>query len=186
MLKKYFLVAALSIAGLSFGQVDQFNMELNNASKTVSNQGLLFNNVTMTSHGYEVPKGSGDHILYSMGLWFGAQDIDDNIRLVAQTYTPDGDLFTGPLTNDGAATVPVSSAEYGVYPVLKNEIDFHIENFDEMGYETPASILNWPANGDVSDGVDYYLAPFVEVNSNGCRKFLRRRNSLLCGSSGRS
>jgi hypothetical protein len=152
---------------VSFGQYTFYDLEQNNISATLSNDGLFFHNSETSSAGYEAPAGSGTHMIYSMGFWFGGEDVNGSTKLAAQTYTPEGDLFTGPLTTDGAAEYPSGSEEYTVYPVTKAEIDNHIENYDEIGYTTPENILNWPAHGDVAEGVSFNLAPFVDTDGDG-------------------
>lgn len=166
-MNKQLLLFSTLLIGLTLNaQYEHLYMEGNNAAITASNNGLLFNNSDLSEPGYEIPAGSGNHIIYSMGFWFGGPDINGNLKLAAQTYSPEGDLFRGPLTTGGAAEAPLSSEDYGVYLVMKSQIDDHIENYDDPGYEVPDELLEWPAHGDVSDGIDYYLAPFVDVNGN--------------------
>ena len=158
--------AAIIAANVSVAQ-DSHYMDGNNVAASVSNTGVFFNDPLTSAAGYEFPKFSGNHLMYAMGFWYGGPDINGNLKMAMQTYTPNGDMWTGPLTTGGAADYPASSEEYGVYPVTKSEIDNHIENYETPGYIVPENLENWPAHGDIADGVDYYLAPFEDVNGNG-------------------
>ncbi len=52
--------------------------------------------------------------------------------------------------------------------VTKEEIELHKNNFNRSNYDIPSGILNWPAQGDTSLGYTRDLAPFIDVNANGC------------------
>ena len=52
--------------------------------------------------------------------------------------------------------------------IRRQEVLNHIANFNQIGYQMPASIKNWPALGDSLLGIAPDLAPFVDVNQNGC------------------
>lgn len=71
---------------------------------------------------------------------------------------------------------PISSNQYfaqvsaqwnHVWKITKSEIDQHRNQFQSPGYVVPLSIAEWPANGDVSKGQAFYIAPYVDVNQNG-------------------
>lgn len=67
---------------------------------------------------------------------------------------------------------PVNSA-YGLnksymVKIKKQEVIDHISNYNQPGYQMPASIRNWPAVGDSSLGIPTDLAPFADVNQNAC------------------
>lgn len=166
---KQFLLSftSLFLTCTALAQYDYHSLNQNNIRAMVSNNGLFFNNTEISAHGYEVPTESGNHAIYSLGFWFSGTDEHGDIKMSAQVYSPEGDQFRGPLTTDGTATVTASSEDYSVYPVTKMAIDNHTANYDEMGYETPASILQWPAHGDEAEGIDFYLAPFVDIDGNG-------------------
>ena len=161
-----FLLSYCSL-GIVFGQYEHYDLNQNNVNLTVSNSGVFFRNSDFGTNGYEIPSGSGKHAFYTMGFWFGGEDVSGQLKMAIQAYVPGGDVFQGPLTNDGTATWPASSEDYTIYPVSKSMIDYHIDNVGEAGYIVPDELLNWPAHGDIDAGVDYYLAPFVDVNGNG-------------------
>ena len=167
-MKNLILIGSVACsATIGFTQTDTYVLEQNNVSAILSNNGVFFNDATSNLPGYEVPTGSGNHLIYAMSFWFGGTDINGQVKLAAQTYTGESDFFPGALTNDGPAIASIPPQNAGIYPVLKSEIDYHIAHFNDVGYVVPASIANWPAHGDYTLSIAYLLAPFEDVNGDG-------------------
>ncbi len=130
---------------------------------------------------YEVPKGSGKHSLYTGSLWMGGVDINNQLKVAAIRFRQVGnDFWPGPLTTDGAASIePDVCAKYDrFFKITRAEVDEFVGWYSLMddpalqaelfpGYTIPASILNWPAHGDVTLGQDFYLAPFYDSDGSG-------------------
>ncbi|MBA3899425.1 MAG: hypothetical protein H0X62_04310, partial [Bacteroidetes bacterium] len=53
-----------------------------------------------------------------------------------------------------------------MWKINKSDIDNHISNFATAGYILPASIANWPGNGNTANGEMALLAPYFDVNLN--------------------
>lgn len=140
-------------------------LDQNNVSAPLSDDGTFFTDLGSSSAGYEVPKGGGVSAIYQLGFLYGGVDVNGQLKMAIGPSG--GDLFPGPATI-GAAT----GATPGQWPssfaaVSRDEIELHIQNYNQAGYVIPPSILNWPAHGDVSNGFDYYLAPFVDIDQDG-------------------
>ena len=125
---------------------------------------------------YYIPANSSSTSLYAGSLWIAGLDINQQLKCAAIRFRQTGnDFWTGPLTIDGTASIdPVTCMEYDkMYTITRAEVDDFIANCDPVtgapvsGYEIPSSIANWPAHGDPSKGVSYYLAPFYDRNKNG-------------------
>lgn len=166
------IIFTISISVLSFcatSQVYTTQFSFNNSSAVLNNNGVFFNNMATQSQGYEVPKNSMKHIIYSSAFWFGGKDINNQLKLAA----PDlfggaihGDFWPGPLTVDGTASTTTNNSP-SVWQISGALIQDHIENFNQPGYVIPQSIMAWPAHGDVSENESYYLAPFVDADGDG-------------------
>ncbi|MFK8045343.1 MAG: T9SS type A sorting domain-containing protein [Crocinitomicaceae bacterium] len=155
-------------------------LELNNVKALIHTAGNLWQIQGQNNSIYEVPKGSGIMALFTSSLWLGGLDFNGQLKLAALRYRSGQDYWTGPLTTDGTAEIT---------PEVCNEFDRHFKiskeevqqfsswynagladnangtntqskNFPE--YEIPASILEWPAHGDVTLDQPYYLAPFYD------------------------
>jgi hypothetical protein len=163
---KLFLI--LLSTNLSYGQFNTATINHNNIAADVTDAGILFNYPSSTEAGYEFPKGSGKHLLYSAGFWLGGKDLSGQLRTSVTHFTPNLDIFPGPYSSTGDYGSAGYSSAYGnsIWFVSKNEIDDHILNFGQIGYVTPNSILSWPGNGDISIGVSDILAPFIDLNGN--------------------
>ena len=144
-------------------------LDQNNVKAALSTGGTFFHNTGSLAPGYEYPAQSNDHLIYATAFWFGGKDINGQVKLSGQKYTQGQDLFPGPLTNDGTASVtPATVTQYDrMWTVTKAEIDNHIANYSSGSYTMPADIEDWPAHGDMVLNQDYYQAPFVDVNANG-------------------
>lgn len=168
MKKSFLIFTSILIQAFSYGQVEYNYLDFNNVGALLSNGGVFFNNVGTGTPGYELPIGSGNHPLYDMSFWFGGEDINGQLKIAGTTYTQQSDFFPGALTVSGTATSPASEVpSKQIYLVYQSQIDYHIANYDEVGYVMPADIANWPAHGEVAYDLDFYLAPFQDVDGNG-------------------
>lgn len=144
-------------------------LDANNVNGTISNGAVFFNSPASSTASYEYPATSGNHLIYANAFWFSGKDANGQIKIAAQKYDQAKDLFPGPLTTDGVASIsaPVVMQYDQIWTVSKVEVDNHIANYMSGSYVMPNSISTWPAHGDVSLNQDYYLAPFVDYNNNG-------------------
>ena len=131
-----------------------------------------------TGSKYYIPANGSATSLYAGSLWIAGLDINKQLKCAAIRFRQVGnDFWTGPLTIDGTASIDqVTCMEYDkMYNITRAEVDEFIANCDPVtgapnlndGYEIPSSILNWPAHGDPSRGMSYYLAPFYDRNKDG-------------------
>lgn len=145
-----------------------FNLAENNTKALINDGGVFFNHPINDIPGYEVPAGSGLKTVYAMTFMYGAITQGSQLRFSGQTYTPLSDQFKGPLTADGLAQADQTGIwdANSLFPITKQEILDHIQNYNTLGYVMPSSIANWPAHGDVSLGFDFNLAPFIDVDGD--------------------
>ena len=163
------LMALLSASNQYYSQSSTVSLNENNCDAFISDIGTFFNNTAASIPGYEIPKGSGAHAIYSAALWFGGLDTNGNLKQVVPQYaSASQDMWPGALTANGTATLP-SPNPLGqtLWAISKTEIDNHVVNFSNPGYVVPTEILNWPAHGDTSVNQAFYLAPFIDVDANG-------------------
>ena len=129
---------------------------------------------------YYIPSNGSATSLYAGSLWIAGMDINNQLKCAAVRFRqgPSGDggndFWTGPLTIDGTASIdPATCMEYDkMYNITRAEVDDFLAHCDEhgipeAGYEIPANIVNWPAHGDPSRGMSYYLAPFYDNDNDG-------------------
>ncbi len=157
--KQLFFLFTLFCSNNIFGQTSAL-LDTNNISAKVTADGKLFDGQ------FEVPKGSGKHTIYTGNIWIGGLDAGGQLHIAAQTYAQSGaDFFYGPIaTNYTSAPYPATYNK--VWKVRKSTINYHIANFTTGGYSVPASIANWPGNGNITNGEAAVLAPYMDVNSN--------------------
>lgn len=176
------LFACIAPADPAHGQA-YGELTINDVRARFHAHGLIGYDPGSSTTGFEVPAGSGTHALFTAGLWAVGIDSGSGPRGAAMMFEPAGesDYYPGPLTTDGSAatTLQVMNAYDQVWSVTRAEVAAHLAYFncladpdcDEAmeypdGYETPASILNWPAMNPYS-GYAPYLAPFFDHNNDG-------------------
>lgn len=105
-------------------------------------------------------------------FWLGGIDQFGETR----TFTPDyygleSEVHFGPYNNKTATlSAPELEVLYipysRVWLVSAAEITAHKLQYNTPDYMIPESILNWPGNGDTTNGFNAQLAPYVDVNNN--------------------
>ena len=169
-MKRYFtlcLCVGFAFAG-GAQSVNTSTLDLNNADALITDGGVFFNNESSSSPGLAIPSGSQLNTVFSMAFWYGGLDVNGQLKLSAQEYENFADQWTGPLTvGSGQTTSSTVWAYQQLFSVTKAEIVDFQNNYMNPGYVVPNSISSWPAHGDISEGYDYYLAPFVDVDGDG-------------------
>lgn len=140
-------------------------LDTNNISATINANGNLFYDLS-TMSGFEAPKASGRHSIFTEGFWFGGFDSLDSLHLAAILYSSGSDYQNGPVADDYSLQSYISKY-HRLWKVNKSEIDYHISNYGNVGYVMPEAIAFWPGNGDTINGEAYKLAPFADLNGNG-------------------
>ena len=159
-------------------------MELNNVRAMVHTAGNLWQVPNQNYSQYEVPKNSGINALFTAALWLGGTDINNQLKLAALRYRNGQDYWTGPLSKVQAETNYENCNEYDKHFVTTQDAIREFNAWYEAGisdqqngtntqselfpnYKVPDIVKTWPAHGDVSQGQDYYLAPFYDFNGDG-------------------
>ena len=173
-----FLVAlgVFPLIGLSQTEVNTELLDENNVGITLSDGGLFcarpinetFDDPTlMTRPGLEYPKGSGNYLMQGLSMWFGGVNEFEEPRVSTPTYKAYEDQFSGPLTMNSGYPGYSSGWSTNIFSVSREEINYHLTNYQNPNYVAPESISMWPAHGDASLDLDFYLAPFVDLNGDG-------------------
>lgn len=116
---------------------------------------------------FTVSPDTGPSTVFASNLWVGAVDVQGNMRVSAQTYRQTGlDYFPGPMVDSGQYDLNVFNRFDKVWKVSRQEVNNHIQGFNQAGYAMPFDIQSWPAHGDTANGEPWTLAPFVDVDNN--------------------
>lgn len=153
-------------------------LDLNNI-KAEFNLYEIFHNVKNQITGFEVPKRSNSNdprlaSIYAGNLWVSGKNQDS---IFANCETFESAYSNNSLTNFISRSGPIMDSIYyqkvydynwdRLWKVTAWDIDYHINNWNNSGYQAPEVIENWPAHGDTSKGQAYYLAPFIDNNNDG-------------------
>lgn len=172
-----FIVLTIGIATQLVSQTDYSDtLSINNIKALVRAGGVQFwepnqNNQFDTSNRsvYEFPKNSGKNTIFCSSLWFAGKDINNNIRIAAETYNENGtDFWTGPLSNDGSASTNQFNVNNWnkVWGINKQDLINYL-NSSSYPSNPPPFVLNWPVYGDTTQNQSFLLAPFVDIDNNG-------------------
>lgn len=159
-------------------------LETNNVRAMIHTAGNLWQIPGQNLSQYEVPKNSGIMAAFTSALWLGGTDVNGQLKLAALRYRNGQDYWTGPLTNLAATTSAEICAAYDRHYVSRQDEVRAFDAWFQAGindqangtntqatifpnYKVPKIIQEWPAHGDVSQGQDYYLAPFYDRNEDG-------------------
>jgi hypothetical protein len=177
---KRYITFAISILLINLTQAQTIEyLDINNVKATILNRGDMFWHPTTTLQGYEFPKNNGKHANFTSAIWMGGMDTNNVLHLAAQTYRQTGnDYWTGPLENDtDSITIAQSSLWDKIWKVNLSTIDSFKNITNHTVSNTPTSILEWPAIGNIyatgASGQNLQLnnvndyAPFVDVNNDG-------------------
>ncbi|MFN6014000.1 MAG: T9SS C-terminal target domain-containing protein, partial [Flavobacteriales bacterium] len=159
-------------------------LELNNVRAMVHTAGNLWQVPNQNYTQYEVPKNSGIMALFTAALWLGGTDVNNQLKLAALRYRNGQDYWTGPLSQVFAETNYDNCAKYDKHFVTTQDMVREFNSWYQAGvfdatngtntqaeqfpdYQIPDIIKTWPAHGDITQGQDYYLAPFYDNNEDG-------------------
>ena len=172
-----FLLVILAVFSIStFNAQEDFvfdTLDINDVVAPVYAGGPYFMNPFNAAADYAV--NSDIKVIYACSPWVAGLDDDDNLHVSAETFrmpcNPQGDIpagidyWSGPKANTYDELY--DSRFYKIWKIDQSEIDYHLNNYANAGYEAPDDFLTWPGNGDVSNGEPEQLAPYYDMNNNG-------------------
>jgi hypothetical protein len=159
-------------------------LELNNVRAMIHTAGNNWQIPNQNLCQYEVPKNSGIMSLFTSALWLGGTDVNGQLKLAALRYRDGQDYWTGPLSIGAAETNYENCSFYDKHFITTKEAITEFDSWYQAGlndaqngtntqgtlfpeYVVPDIIKEWPAHGDISQGQDFYLAPFFDRNDDG-------------------
>ncbi|HRF80999.1 MAG TPA: hypothetical protein PL070_13035, partial [Flavobacteriales bacterium] len=169
---------------------DRITLEYNNVRAIIENGGNMWQRRGGNSlPGYEIPKStlpaapfSGASSIFAGGLWMGGVSSDNQLKLAAVLFRAQGnDFWPGPLNNTNASVEAETCLAFDRFWVTERaQVETYIQwyqcqndpecDLNELfpdGYSIPSSFISWPAEGNVDQGQDLYLAPFVDADGDG-------------------
>jgi hypothetical protein len=165
-LQLLFIATLLSI--LCVAQVPRYDtgvINTNAVSALFTADGTLnANNHSLPA--YFIPKDSLQASIYCGSLWVGGLDAGGQLHIAAQTYHQNGtDFWPGPIMDSLSYSTHEDTVWNHVWIVLKSTVDSFTQG--KFGATIPASIKNWPGNGNTAIGEMATLAPYVNISNSG-------------------
>lgn len=106
--------------------------------------------------------------IFRADYWIAGIDVADttSVYVMASAYNQIGqDSWAGPVADN--YTEDYDNRYKRVFKITKSAINYHIANYNSLGYIVPDEILDWPAHGNTANSEAYNLAPFVDANLDG-------------------
>jgi hypothetical protein len=139
------LVMILILNYVSYSQlvIQRVKLEPNNISAYFQNTGIFDQNTTSGNlAGFEWPKGSNKHAIFTAGLTIAAK-VNDTLRMAAASYL--GEYAPGYCING----VPFTNSNFKIYKVSRGDNQYTNPDWLNWGLMVP------------------YGAPFVDADNNG-------------------
>jgi hypothetical protein len=141
-------------------------LDINKIKANIYTGGLNFYGNSTSFPSFEYPKDSGKNTIFCSALWIGGKN-QGNLHLAGERYHGNGrDYYPGPIMDAVFAETEIPNNWDKVWKINKSDIDYHIAHWNDVGYVIPPSIANWPAYGIPALGINYHLAPYVDVDSD--------------------
>ncbi len=161
-MKKLLLFFTFSTLYLFIVAQDRVQVQSDSLKITIEKEGALFSdNFGDINPGLTTI--SDESLLFASNLWFAGYDADGNLRGAFETFSGSERMHLAGTINSGQ----LASVSNPLTQVSAVEIENHRTSFGEQGYEMPAGIAKWPANGDTTIGEMWQMAPFIDLNDNG-------------------
>jgi hypothetical protein len=145
-------------------------VDINSTRALSFDNGFFFNNPNLNSAGYTMNCEfvNCPSMIYGLGFWFGGLDQNNALKVSASSYGFNS-FSPGPYSSNSSYALPAYSNVYNpaIWIVKREDIIYHIDNYNQPQYQIPQAILNWPAHGDADLGTADNLAPFVDVDNDG-------------------
>ena len=145
----------------------------NKVKATINTTNDKFWNINSNgAQAYEVPAGSGKHVMFANSIWIGGLDHGNQLHIAANTYKQNGtDFWQGPLDTASIGTFnSVNTLPYQrLWKIDCNDITNFVTAYNNGSvaagtYTIPPDILNYPAKGTAN--FQKYLSAFNDVNGN--------------------
>ena len=181
-MKKLKLLTCLLLSASCYVTAQSFtHLDIGGVNARIHSDGHLFQDQVNNAAAYEVPRGSGNNAIFSSAFWMSSQEMRNNLPHYAVGYEKFGlDNFfrTGPvdIVNQVSDTTPKFQR---LWKINKSDIDNHIANWNSSSYVAPASILDWPGNGNANTAK--LLAPFKDLDNDSIYEPLDGEYPLIKG-----
>ena len=173
-MKKILFVLCLGLVSVAYGQnpcapaTGQAYLDLNNTSALIENGGSMWQDRLQGAAAYEIPKGTGETVIYSGSIWLGGLDVNNQLVLAGLKFRQGDDFYPGPLKLNDGTTYDSTCLEFDrVWKINRWQVEEFIQKYQDNTYTIPETILSWPAHGNTQQNYAQNLAPFHDSNNDG-------------------
>ncbi len=144
------------------------SLTINNIYAPIGSWGNDFWSKIESSATFRAPKSKKTSTIFTSLIWFSAYDAQNVLHTAADVFNVNGSDFNpGPIRDSVSKLDDLDSIYQRVWKLTKAEINNHRNNYWQSSYIMPEAILNWPAMGNVSNGMASNLAKYTDVDNDG-------------------
>ncbi len=148
-------------------------MEFNDVRALIEQGGSMFQDRAAGNASYEIPRGSGLHVIYAGALWMGGTDVNGQLKLAGLTFRNVGnDFWPGPLTVDPSSSnynpnQPVGDGVIRAHGEANIDVDVCVA-YDKFYTIRKSEVIQytiwWNCDQDMSgEGCDEVSQPSADV-----------------------
>lgn len=127
--------------------------------------GSWFRDADVQNAAFLVPGNSSLATIYSSSLWVSALKNGEPLAAWANFEMSDDGWCYGPICD--VVDLNYANKYYQTWNVTKQEVNNHLQHFNDVGYTAPVGISLWPGNGNTDNGEAHILAPFIDQDNDG-------------------
>ncbi len=145
-------------------------LNANNINATIRKD-VLFSAPVNSGPGFETPNHKGIHSIFATNIWVSGLKngvVHSNIRQFGgNTYQGIHTSNNGPVSNTSHTDSLFNTKWDRVWEVWRQQIDYHILHWSDIGYQPAQALMEWPAHGSIVEGEVANLAAFFDNDLDG-------------------
>jgi len=141
-------------------------LDINNVKAGINAYGKQFRIDYGNEGAYYVPAGKEISGFSKLRIWLTGMDDQENIHCSSEEIVYDEiEYWPGPVANSYDSIHQIRWNK--IWALTPEEIQYHINHWNDPGYEPNEEIQSWPGNGNATSGEAAQLAPYKDLNGNG-------------------
>ncbi|MCB0824203.1 MAG: T9SS type A sorting domain-containing protein [Bacteroidales bacterium] len=150
------------------------SLDINNYKVSFNTYGNYFEDIFHTLRSkFIIPQSSNKSTIFDCNLFYGGKHDQYYREVAGEKHTffylesPTSDFWPGPIMSGDQYTLASDSIYNKIWKVNRQDVLYHLSNWQNINYQADPSIANWPGNRLIQGDYPMQLASYVDNNSNG-------------------
>jgi hypothetical protein len=158
---------------------DQQGFTSSDISTSINSSGVLFHNNFVSISEFEMGDSPEVSSLFASAIWASAISNGESVAAAALYDVEEDGWSFGPVSTEVDQSYAKKYAR--TWLVTSEMIEYHQTHFSESDYIPDFEIMDWPGNGNFSNGEAHILAPFFDVDGDSFYEPLQGDYPLIRG-----